>query len=1058
MPVGSIAPHSITRSFFVPALFLTILLTAQPLFAAPGDLDCSFGNGGTIIHDLGSIEAALDARRQSDGKIVTLGSAPGALRLTRFLEDGTLDSTFGESGTMVHLFAGLGGASSLAVDSMDRIVVGGAITVPDGADSDQEAFVVRFTANGMIDPAFGGGAGWTSFDYTTATASGGTEAAAVVVVDDADRPVVGGSPDANGPVLNPSDANLAVARLDTAGALDPTFDGDGIALASSAGVTDDILRSLAIDAQGRIVAVGTTGNLPAPRDTILARWTAAGVLDSSFDADGLQILDLSENGSDDRGVDVGFDSTGAILALGASPTPAVARLTDTGALDPGFAGDGIVQQSFLGSQDVTERLRVQSDDKILISGWPVVAGRFHFAVMRLTAAGTLDTTWASPDGVATTIIGFTSRANAAILQPDQKILLLGSVDNNTDLAMARYLNDGQPNGPPTTIEILSDTPDPSLVIETVTVTYSVTSAAGSPSGTVEVRDGDITGCTGTVADGSCSLAWPIVQGVRTLTARFVGGGGFCPSTDTETHTVLVPTATSFEFFLPIASVVGEPVTVGVAVDPLNVGGVGPVTGTVTIDDGAGASCLGVLAGGAASCQLTPTVAGTRQWTATFPGSSGFAASTQTASRTISPAATVTSIVADDPDPSLLLDPFEVQVAVAVAAPGAGTATGDVHVEDGAGASCVAALSSGVGSCLLTPTMVGQRDLTAVYPGDGNFAVSQTTEPHLVTDGVAPQVVATAALPGTPFDACDTLRSVVSGLQVTYSEPVAGADQIGSYRVLAAGPDADLSTASCDPVAGDDLESTVTSANSDADPSTPTVTLQLAQPLPTGLARVIVCETVEDLGTLALDGDGDGVGGDPFVVTFRIDPANLFANGDFDLCPATQAPWIESVTPPDSVLVSATEDADSSSLSGSVQIVSMSAAPTALAQCVEVDPSTPRLGLSLAARLDAVGGATTTLEAACDFFDLASCAGASTGSDAELAPLPDLAGGWSRLSFSLQPPATTRSALCSVSIAPDQPTEPLFDAFFDRLLLRRDVLFLDGFESGDFGAWSGTVGN
>jgi uncharacterized delta-60 repeat protein len=1192
------------------------LLAPHSLLAAGGDLDCTFGLSGTILHDLGSIEAAHDAQLQSDGKIVTIGSAAGAIRLSRFLDDGSLDPTFGSGGTIVHVFAGLGGAETLAVDSLDRIVVGGTVSVPVGASSDQEVFVARFTTDGAVDTAFGGGDGWTSFDFTSATANAGTEGGAIVLVDSSDRPIVGGSPDPNGPIFNPSDRNLAVARLDTNGALDTSFDGDGISIASSAGAVDDTLRGMALDALGRIVAIGSTA--PAAvvlSDTILARWTTTGALDTTFDTDGVLTLDLSESGSFDSGIDVGFDSTGAIIALGIAPMPALARLTDTGALDPGFAGDGILQQSFLGTQDVTEHVRIQSDDKILVTGWPV-QGSFHFAAMRFTSAGALDPTW-SDDGVLTTALGFNERAYAAILQADEKLLLLGGADNDTQMVMVRYLNDAHPNGPLTTTVILSDSPDPSLVGETVTVSYSVTATTGTPAGSVIVSDSSAgTSCTGTVASGSCDLAWPITPGERTVSATFVGGGGFCSSSTTDTHTVLVPTLTWFAFFAPTPSVTGEPVTVGVQVIPLNVGGVGPVTGTVTIDDGAGASCAGVLVGGATSCQLTPTVAGTRNWTATYLLQGHFAASARTASRSVAPASTTTTITADTPDPSAAFQAFEVQVAVDAMAPGSGTPTGSVEITDGAGASCVASLAGATGSCMLTPTIAGTRSLGATYAGDGNFSTSSDAEPHQIDgtdfgdapapypvtladdgarhafgslflgssldadadgqpsldalgddqvgaddedgvsfagpllaggsvdvtvvasapgvldawidfgqdgswleagdriatavplvagtntlsvavpaaaelgssfgrfrisslgvtgptgsaadgevedhavaliDGVPPQVMAVTDLLGSTIDGCTTTGSAPTDLRVTFDESVQGADLVDNYLVLAAGPDADLSTTSCGAVLDDDVALTISAVSSDLDPMTPTFTLELEGAVPTGLARLIVCDSIEDLGGLALDGDGNGLGGDPSVTTFRVDPGNLFANGHFDDCPVSLTPWIAVTTPPNTIVASTNEDGDDASASGSAHILSASTDPSILAQCVETQPLVSRVDLEFVARLDPLGAATASLDVACEFFDLPACSGAVGGTGTAMAPLPDLMGDWERFGFSFDVPTTTTSALCSVAILADDAGAPDFDAYLDQLSLHESPIFADGFESADTGAWSSAVG-
>jgi hypothetical protein len=93
---------------------------------------------------------------------------------------------------------------------------------------------------------------------------------------------------------------------------------------------------------------------------------------------------------------------------------------------------------------------------------------------------------------------------------------------------------------PTVTTITADTPDPSRTGDQVTVQFSVTSANGTPSGTVQIADGGNT-CTGTLADGagSCAIALT-TTGSRTLTATYAGANGFGASSDTEEHTVEAP--------------------------------------------------------------------------------------------------------------------------------------------------------------------------------------------------------------------------------------------------------------------------------------------------------------------------------------------------------------------------------------------------------------------------------------------------------------------------------------------------------------------------------------
>ncbi len=529
--------NSILCRVLARPLFVALCLPLLAL-AAPGDLDCGFGSGGTLNLNLASVEAARDVGLQSDGRIVTMGSLSGQIRLTRFLANGTLDTSFAGSGTVLHAFAGSNEFMAMRLDSQDRIVVTGSIDNPDS-----DVFVSRFTASGAVDTSFGGGDGWLSFDFDTLTNGVGRDGVMAVAIDASDRIVVAGFIDANGNVFNPSNADQAIARVTQAGLLDTSFGGgDGLALAGSPGANrDDDARSVAIDSLGRIAVAGGTsfGNASnnGPRSTMIARWTAGGVLDPTFDGDGVLILDLSQSGGDDFGVDVAFDGTGKLMVLGVlSDDPAIARVLDGGALDASFGGgDGIVQQSFLGGQDVTENILVQADGKLLVTGWPPIAGWFHFASMRFTSTGALDATWGG-DGVVTTAIGSNERAYAALLQPDQKLILAGGLNNDVNFVMARYLNDGQDSNASTT-SITTHTPNPSWPGQIVQVGYAVSATGGgSVSGNVTVSDG-VASCTGTVAAGTCGLALTTL-GTRQLSAQYSGAGCFGSSSSAAVpHTV-----------------------------------------------------------------------------------------------------------------------------------------------------------------------------------------------------------------------------------------------------------------------------------------------------------------------------------------------------------------------------------------------------------------------------------------------------------------------------------------------------------------------------------------
>ena len=76
-----------------------------------GELDASFGEGGMVTTQFGSYDNQTGLVAQSDGKLVAAGwtyTSQYVYVLARYLDDGSLDSSFGDGGTRTYQFAGSG--------------------------------------------------------------------------------------------------------------------------------------------------------------------------------------------------------------------------------------------------------------------------------------------------------------------------------------------------------------------------------------------------------------------------------------------------------------------------------------------------------------------------------------------------------------------------------------------------------------------------------------------------------------------------------------------------------------------------------------------------------------------------------------------------------------------------------------------------------------------------------------------------------------------------------------------------------------------------------------
>jgi len=268
----------------------------------------------------------------------------------------------------------------------------------------------------------------------------------------------------------------------------------------------------------------------------------------------------------------------------------------------------------------------------------------------------------------------------------------------------------------TTTAITSDLPDPSAVGQAYTVSFTVTSVGGTPTGNVTVSDGTDQ-CVGTVAAGSCSLT-STTSGAKTLVATYAGDANFAGSVSAgASHTVsAAATTTTITSDTPDPTVTGEAYTVSFTVTSAG----GTPTGNVTVSDGT-AQCVGTVAAG--SCSLTSTTAGGKTLTATYAGDANFASSVSVAAaHTVNQASTTTTITGDTPDPSTVGQSYTVSFTVAPNAPGGGTPTGNVTVSDGT-AQCVGTVAAG--SCSLTSISAGAKTLTATYAGDANYGGSSS---------------------------------------------------------------------------------------------------------------------------------------------------------------------------------------------------------------------------------------------------------------------------------------------------------------------------------------------
>src|SRR5689334_6604478 len=187
-------------------------------------------------------------------------------------------------------------------------------------------------------------------------------------------------------------ASFVAVRLVHAapGHLDPTFDGDGIAVRANPAGNDSAAKVL-VQPDGKILLVGQGGNGSFPQ-VVLARFTASGAPDVGFGTFGSAAFsvpgsfgDLARGGA--------LQPDGKIVAAGISTSKLlVLRVAADGAtLDPSFGNGGVttlaVGSSSTGANDVV----VQPNGKIVAVGFTDdLPHGFDTVLVRYNDDGTLD--------------------------------------------------------------------------------------------------------------------------------------------------------------------------------------------------------------------------------------------------------------------------------------------------------------------------------------------------------------------------------------------------------------------------------------------------------------------------------------------------------------------------------------------------------------------------------------------------------------------------------------------------------------------------------------------
>jgi uncharacterized delta-60 repeat protein len=318
-----------------------------------GSLDASFAAAGKlVVPEFGASARASALAVQADGKVVAVGATDlPAPVLVRFDGTGTLDSSFGTSGRVELAMGGSLGGVTLQADG--RIVAVGSLSTGVGLETD--LLVVRLMPDGSLDGSFGTG-GVVSFDLDAFEFLGGVE-----VQGDGHLVALG-----SGGVTTFAGGDVTLLRLDTTGALDPTFGTSGVTRTDLGGTEFGV--HLALQSDGKIVGGGFGSG-----DSYVLRWDTTGALDAGFGVGGVTTLPVAVFAP---GIAVQDDGKiVAVATLGVPSTFVVARLDASGVLDPTFGVGGFRANPSDGGGGSRSAI-LQADGKIVTAAQTDGGGSF----------------------------------------------------------------------------------------------------------------------------------------------------------------------------------------------------------------------------------------------------------------------------------------------------------------------------------------------------------------------------------------------------------------------------------------------------------------------------------------------------------------------------------------------------------------------------------------------------------------------------------------------------------------------------------------------------------
>jgi uncharacterized delta-60 repeat protein len=327
-----------------------------------GTVDTAFGDSGVIFKNYTPeySTTGLSITIDTSGRILVSGKTKSGMTssgdsivnmfVTRYLSDGTLDTTFGDGGVVIEkritdntVFLN----TSLAIDSTGKIAV--FIAILD--ENNTRLNIFRYLINGVPDTSF-------AKDGVINDIYGGKATYGLsITIDSSDRILVTGT----------VGVDMFISRYLTNGTLDTTF-GDG-------GVSINLILadgySIAIDSSGRILVTGRTFDENDSMYMFITRYLSNGAIDTTFGDGGFSIKQFIP----------GINITGNSLAIDSNDNDNI--LVTGGGFDLTSDKGYMFVAKYLSGDSTTTTTTTHREPICLVAGTPILTDQGLVAIEKI---------------------------------------------------------------------------------------------------------------------------------------------------------------------------------------------------------------------------------------------------------------------------------------------------------------------------------------------------------------------------------------------------------------------------------------------------------------------------------------------------------------------------------------------------------------------------------------------------------------------------------------------------------------------------------------------------